>query len=90
MKTLFFVRLQIRTFDLQLAGDSRLSLFVLGSAGVHTTIEAAGLADLQGANALVGELTKLGVITDDHLILQPLDLRLRGGDEKFITYSAVS
>lgn len=73
--------LQIRTFDLQLAGHGGLSLGVLGSAGVHTTIEAAGLTDLQGANALIRDLTKLGVVTNDHLILQPLDLRLRGGGQ---------
>lgn len=78
------VCLKIRTFDLQLAGDHSLSLGVLGSAGVHTTIEAAGLTDLQGANALVGELTKLGVVADDHLILQPLDLRLRGEEKMFL------
>lgn len=82
MKTLFsFICLKIRTFDLQLAGDSGLSLGILGSAGVHTTIKAARLADLQGANALVRDLTELGVVTNDHLILQPLDLRLRGGEE---------
>lgn len=76
---------QTLTFDLQLAGDSGLSLGVLGSAGVHAAIEAAGLTDLQGADALVGDLTELGVITDDHLILQPLDLRLREGGEAGMT-----
>lgn len=70
------VRLKIHTFDLQLAGDNGLSLGVLCSAGVHTAVEAAGLTDLQGANALVRDLTKFGVLTDDHLILQPFDLRL--------------
>lgn len=78
------VCLKIRTFDLQLAGDGSLSLGILGSAGVHTTIEAAGPTDLQGANSLVGELTELGVVTDDHLILQPLDLRLRGEEKTFL------
>lgn len=58
---------------------------VLGSAGVHAAIEAAGLTDLEGANALVRDLPKLGVVTDDHLILQPLNLRLRGGEETFIS-----
>lgn len=52
-------------------------MIVLSSARVHAAIEAARLADLQGANALVGELTKLGVVTDHHLVLQPFDLRLR-------------
>ena len=70
--------MQVHTFDLQLAGDSSLSLGVYGSAGVDTAIEAGGLTDLEGANALVSHLTKLGVVTDQHLILQPLDLRLRG------------
>lgn len=71
----------VRTFDLQLAGDCGLSLGVLGSAGVRAAVKAAGLADLQGANALVRDLTKLGVVTNDHLIFQPLDLWLRGEAE---------
>lgn len=66
------------TFDLQLAGDGSLSLGVLGSAGVHATIEAARLPNFQRANALMGDLPKLRVISDDHLILQPLNFRLRG------------
>lgn len=61
--------LWIHTFDLQFAGHSGFSLGVLGSAGVHTTIKAARLTDLEGTNTLVGNLTKLGVITNDHLIL---------------------
>lgn len=69
--------LQTRTFDLQLAGDRGLSLLVLGSAGVHAAIEAAGFTDLEGADTLGGVLTILGVVSDDHFILQPLDLRLR-------------
>ena len=69
----------IHTFDLQLAGDNSFSLVVLGSASVHATIKAGGFTDLKGANALVGQLAKLGVVTNDHLILQPLDLRLGGG-----------
>lgn len=82
-----FACLEIHTFNLQLAGDSSLSLGVLGSAGVHSTIKAAGLTDLKRANALVGDLTKLGVVTNYHLIFQPLDLWLRGGEEtKLQTY----
>lgn len=74
----------IRTFDLKLAGDGGLSLGVLGSTGVHAAIKAAGLTNLKGANTLIGDLTKLGVVADDHLIFQPLDLRLKGGDEKYL------
>lgn len=74
----------IRTFDLQLAGDGGLSLGVLCSAGVDAAIEATGLPDLQGTNALVRDLPKLWVVTDDHLILQPLNLRLRDREATFI------
>lgn len=87
LKTLYFICLWIHTFDLQLAGDCGLSLGVLGYAGVHTAIKGAGLADLEGANPLVRDLTKLGVVTNDHPILQPLDLWLRERGETFISYS---
>lgn len=73
----------IHTLDLQLAGDGGLSLGVLGSAGVNAAVKAAGLPDLQGTDALVGELPKLWIIANDHLILQPLDLRLRDRHETF-------
>lgn len=53
LKTLSLVCPWIRTFDLQLAGDGGLSLGVLGSTGVHAAIKAAGLTNLQGANALI-------------------------------------
>lgn len=73
----------IHTLDLQLAGDDGLSLGVLGSAGVNAAVKAAGLPDLQGTDALVGDLPKLWIIANDHLILQPLDLRLRDRHETF-------
>lgn len=73
----------IHTLDLQLAGHSGFSLGILGSAGVNATVEAAGLPDLQGTDALVRDLPKLWIISDDHLILQPLDLRLRDKQETF-------
>lgn len=76
--------LKVPTFDLQLAGDGGLSLGVLGSAGVHATIEAARFTDLQRANSLIGDLTKLWVVSNDHLILQPLDFRLIGRDKRLI------
>lgn len=59
---------------------------VLCSAGVNATIKAAGLPDLQGTNALVRDLPKLWVVTDDHLILQPLNLRLREREATFIYF----
>ena len=83
LKTLSLVCPWIRTFDLQLAGDGGLSLGVLGSTGVHAAIKAAGLTNLQGANALIWDLTVLGVVADDHLIFQPLNFRLKVGDEKY-------
>lgn len=46
-KLVFCICLKIPTFDLQLAGDGGFSLGVLGSAGVHATIEAARFTDLQ-------------------------------------------
>lgn len=73
----------IRTLDLQLAGDGGLPLGVLGSAGVNAAVEAAGLPDFQGTNALVGDLSKLWIVADDHLVLQPLDLGLRDTQETF-------
>lgn len=76
--------LKTPTFDFQLAGDRGLSLGVLGSAGVHATIEAARFPDLQRANALIGDLTKLWVVSNDHLILQPLDFRLIGREKKSV------
>ena len=71
----------ILTFDLQLAGHRGLSVGVLGLAGVHAPIIVAGLSDLQGAHALVGDLTVLGVFTDGNLVLHPHDLGLEGGEE---------
>lgn len=59
-------------------------MFVLGAAGVHTAVKAARLADLQRADALVVDLPELGVVTDDHLVLHPDNLRLRR--EKFPGY----
>ena len=71
----------ILTFDLQLAGHHCLSMGVLGLAGVYATIIVASLADLQGAHALVGDLTVLGVFTDGNLVLHPHDLGLEDGEE---------
>lgn len=65
------------TFDFQLAGDNRLAMFIDGLASVHAAIKVTGLADLQRADALVVNLPVLGVITDDHLILHPLNPRLQ-------------
>lgn len=76
--------LKTPTFDLQLAGNGGLSLGVLGSAGVHASVEAARFTDLQRANALIGDLTKLWVVSNDHLILQPLDFRLIGREKRLI------
>lgn len=73
----------IHTLDLQLAGDGGLPLGVLGSASVNATVEAAGFPDLQWTDALVGDLPKLWIISNDHLILQPLDLRLRDRHKTF-------
>lgn len=80
----FLNKIQVHTFDLQFAGDHSFTLSVLGSAGVHTTIKAAGLADLQWADALIRNLAKLGVISNKHLIFQPLNLGLQIKWEKLI------
>lgn len=65
------------TFDLQLAGDNRLTMFIEGLACVHAAIKVTRLADLQRADALVVYLPVLGIITNDHLVLHPLNLRLQ-------------
>lgn len=80
----------IHTLDLQLAGDSGFSLGILSSAGVNATIKAAGLTDLQGTDALIGDLPKFWIITDDHLILQPFDLGLRDKQKIFDFFFAQS
>lgn len=83
-RALAYFLLKTPTFDLQLAGDGGLSLGILGSAGVHATIEATRFTNLQRANALIGDLTKLWVISNDHLILQPFDFRLIGREKRLI------
>lgn len=68
---------QSLTFNLQFAGNQGLSVFVPGPAGVDAAVKVAGLADLEGADALVVHLPELGVVTNDHLILHPFDLGLQ-------------
>lgn len=59
-----------------MADHRGLSVAVLCSAGVHAAIKVARLADLQGADTLHEDLLELGVVSDDQLVFQPLDLRL--------------
>lgn len=64
------------TFDLQLAADSCLSVIVLGFAGVHTAVKVTRPADLQRADTLNADLPVFGVISNNHLVLHPLNLGL--------------
>lgn len=73
------------TFDLQLAADSCLSVVVHGFAGVHTSVKVSGPTDLQRADTLNAGLPELGVVSNNHLILQPLNFGLEEG--KYVGYS---
>lgn len=70
------------TFDLQLAADGCLSVVVHGFAGVHAAVEVTRPADLQRADTLNADLPVLGVVSNNHLVLHPLNLGLRRGEEK--------
>lgn len=72
----------LRTSDFQLAADGDLAVVVLGSAGVNAPVEAHGLSDLEGTDALHTDLTEFGVLADDHLVFQPLDLGLPRREKK--------
>lgn len=64
------------TFDLQLAADCCFSVIVHGSAGVHTSVKVTRPTDLQRADALNADLPVLGVVSNNHLVLHPLNLGL--------------
>lgn len=65
------------TFDLQFAGHNGFSVSVYGLAGIHATVEGTGFTDLQRTDALHTDLPELGVVTNDHLVLHPLNLWLQ-------------
>lgn len=65
------------TFDFQLAADSCFSMIVLSFAGVHTTVKVTGPTDLQRADTLHADLPVLGVVSNNHLVLHPLNLGLQ-------------
>lgn len=61
------------TFDFQLAADGCFTVTVDGFAGVHATVKVTGPADLQGADTLNADLPELGVVSNNHLVLHPLN-----------------
>lgn len=69
------------TFDLQLAADGCFSVIVHGFAGVHAAVEVTRPADLQRADTLNADLPVLGVVSNNHLVLHPLDFGLQRGEK---------
>lgn len=64
------------TFDFQLAAYGCFTVIVDGLAGVHAAVKVTGPTDLQGADALNADLPEFGVLSNDHLVLHPLNLGL--------------
>lgn len=52
-------------------------MVVLGFAGVHASVKVTGLTDFQGADTLDADLSEFGVVSDNHLVLHPLNFGLR-------------
>lgn len=65
------------TSNLQLALHLVLPEIIDGPAGVFPPIKHARLADVQSQHALVVLHQKLGVFTDDYIVLHPNDLWLK-------------
>lgn len=74
---LFELNLRPHTSNLQLAFHLVLPEIVDSLARVSASIKQAWLADIQSQHALVVLHQKLGVFTDDHIVLHPNDLWLR-------------
>lgn len=51
-------------------------MIIYGLAGIYATIKGTGFTDLQRTDALHTDLPELGVVTNDHLVLHPLNLGL--------------
>lgn len=70
------------TFDFQLAGHRSFTQSILGPAGVDAAIKAGRFANLEWADSLAVDLPVFGIVPYNHLIFQPLDLRLQRTDEQ--------
>lgn len=71
-----FCPLNKLTFDFQLAADGCFTVIVDGFAGVHATVKVTGPADLQRTDTLNADLPEFGVVSNNHLVLHPLNLGL--------------
>jgi len=65
------------TSDVQLALHFVRAQLVDRHAGVFASVEGARLANVEGQHSLVVPHQELGILTDDHLVLHPDNLRLR-------------